>query len=89
MPMNNEYCHGMVSDARVSAKRDRQKCPSDISEFGKENAIASDVTYGNLFYPYKAESRDKNCIPKSRRGSETHTDVPCLFPPSDIVGEMD
>lgn len=52
-----KYCREMVSDARVSSKRDHQNCPSDMSELGKENA--SDFTYGNLFYPYKAESKDK------------------------------
>lgn len=77
------------SPTLVSTKRDHQICPSDKSEFGKENAVASDFTYGNLFYPYKAESEDKNYIPKSRRGSETHTDVQCLSLPSDIFGEMD
>lgn len=87
-PWTMKYCHEMVSDARVSTKRDHQNCPSHMSELGKENAVASDFTYGNLFYPYKAESEDKNCFPKPRRGSETHTDVPCLFPPSGTFGEM-
>lgn len=75
-----KYCHATVSDARVSTKRDHQICPSDKSEFGKENAVASDFTYGNLFYPYKAERKIKTTFPSLEEGQRpTQTCSVCLY----------